>query len=289
VAQLSAAGAAERLQSVRETLPFLESQAIHFIRDAAAAGAKPVLLYGIGKDSAVLLHLARKAFAPAPLPFPLMHLDTGWAFAETIAHRERTAQAQGLELLVYTNEEGVRLGVNPFTHGSAAHTDLMKTQALGQALAKYGFDVLLGGGRRDDGALSAAQPVFSRRDAARGSDATRQPPEPWHLFNARLAPGQSLHVCPLSNWSELDVWEYVRRESIPVVPLYFARPRGLVSYEGRWITAEEPRLPPQLGAVQTRWARFPTLGCWPLSGAVDSRAQTLEALIDELLDAEGSS
>ena len=265
----------------------LEAESIHILREVAAECERPVLLYSIGKDSAVLLHLAMRAFFPAKPPFPLLHVDTGWKFREMIAFRNRTARELGLELIVHTNLDGVRDGVNPFTHGSALHTQVMKTDALKQALDAGRFDAAFGGARRDEEASRAKERVVSFRTAAHGWDPKRQRPELWRLYNTRHQPGESLRVFPLSNWTELDVWRYVRWRELPVVPLYFAAPRPVVERDGALIMIDDDRIPLSPGETPVlRTVRFRTLGDWPLTGAVESPANTLDALIAEL---EGAS
>jgi sulfate adenylyltransferase subunit 2 len=281
-------------------LDVLEAEAIQVFREAVAQASRPVLLYSIGKDSSVLLHLARKAFYPAPLPFPLLHVDTGWKFSQMYAFRDRLAAEPGIELLVHTNEEGRRAGVGPFTH--ADHTDVMKTVALRQALDAYGFDAAIGGARRDEERSRAKERFFSFRDANHRWDPRAQRPELWDLYQGRTVKGESVRVFPLSNWTELDIWDYIVAEDIPIVDLYFAAPRPVVEHEGVLIMAHDDRLPAELaGRVEERWVRFRTLGCWPLSGAVESRATTLVEVVAEmraerrseragrLIDTEGGS
>ena len=264
-------------------LDTLEAESIHILRETAAGFENPVLLYSIGKDSSVLLHLARKAFAPARPPFPLLHVDTGWKFREMIAFRDETARRLELPLLVYVNEEGVRAGIDPIRSGSAVHTDVMKTQALRQILSAKGFDAAIGGARRDEEKSRAKERVFSHRTAAHRWDPKTQRPELWRVYNTRLAPGESMRVFPLSDWTELDVWGYIAREEIAVVPLYFAKERPVVRRAGTWIMVDDDRLPLQPGEVaEMRCVRFRTLGCYPLSGAIESRAATVEEIIDEM-------
>ena len=270
-------------------LDHLEAEAIHIFREVAAQAERPVLLYSIGKDSAVLLHLALKAFAPARLPFPLLHIDTGWKFREMIAHRDALAARLGLDLRVHTNPEGRAAGINPITHGSALHTDVMKTQALRQALDAGRFDAAFGGARRDEEASRAKERILSHRSAGHRWEPKRQRPELWRQYNLQLAPGESFRVFPLSNWTELDVWHYIARESIEVVPLYFAQPRPVVRRAGQWIMVDDDRLPLEPGETpQQRWVRFRTLGCYPLTGAVESRAQTLAEVLAETRDSRRS-
>jgi sulfate adenylyltransferase subunit 2 len=262
----------------------LEAESIYIFREVAAQFERPVLLYSIGKDSSVLLHLALKAFHPAPIPFPVLHVDTTWKFREMIAFRDRIADQFGLNLLVHTNPDGLAEGVSPVTHGSATHTDVMKTQALRQALNEHRFDAAIGGARRDEEKSRAKERVFSHRTAEHRWDARNQRPELWNLYNGRLAPGESMRVFPLSDWTEVDVWNYIRREQIPVVPLYFAAERPVVDRDGMIIMVDDDRLPLQPGEVpQMRRVRFRTLGCYPLTGAVESDAAGLDDVIDELI------
>jgi sulfate adenylyltransferase subunit 2 len=262
----------------------LEAESIHIMRETVAEAERPVMLYSIGKDSAVMLHLAMKAFFPALPPFPLMHIDTLWKFRDMYAFRDRLVRELGLELHVYTNKEGVAQGVNPFTHGSAVHTDIMKTQALKQALDKYRFDVAFGGARRDEEKSRAKERVFSFRSAQHRWDPKNQRPELWNLYNARKNRGESIRVFPLSNWTELDIWQYILLEKIPIVPLYFAAPRPVVERDGTLIMVDDDRMPLAPGEVpQMRTVRFRTLGCYPLSGAVESNATTLQQIIQEML------
>jgi sulfate adenylyltransferase subunit 2 len=267
----------------------LEAESLHILREVAAECRRPVLLYSIGKDSSVLLHLLLKAFAPAPPPIPLLHVDTGWKFREMIAFRDRRAAETGVTLHVHLNPDGLRDGVGPFTHGSAVHTDVMKTQGLKQALARHGFDAAIGGARRDEEKSRAKERIFSFRSAQQRWDPKAQRPELWNLYNTRLGAGESLRVFPLSNWTELDVWLYVWRERIPVVPLYFAAPRPVVERDGALLMVDDERLPlaPGERPVQ-RIVRFRTLGCYPLTGAIDSDADTLEKVIAEMLVATTS-
>ncbi len=261
----------------------LEAESIDILREAVAESERPVLLYSVGKDSSTLLHLARKAFHPSPVPFPLLHVDTTWKFREMIEFRDRTVAELGLELLVHRNPECLALGVNPFDHGSATHTDLWKTQGLRQALDKHRFDLAFGGARRDEEASRAKERVFSFRSADHRWDPRNQRPELWRLYNARTAPGESIRVFPLSNWTELDVWQYVLREGIPVVPLYFAAPRPVVRRDGALIMVDDDRLPLAPGErPETLSVRFRTLGCYPLTGAIPSTAATLPEIIAEM-------
>jgi sulfate adenylyltransferase subunit 2 len=267
----------------------LEAESIAIIREVAAEFRNPVLLYSIGKDSSVLLHLARKAFYPAKLGFPLLHIDTTWKFREMIAFRDRTARELGVELIVHVNEEGLEAGVDPVRSGSATHTRVMKTEALKQALQRHGFDGALGGARRDEEKSRAKERVFSFRSASHGWDPRNQRPEFWQLYNTRLKGGESMRVFPLSNWTELDVWRYIRAESIPVVPLYFAADRPVVERAGMLIAVDDDRLPLGEGEVpQLRRVRFRTLGCYPLTGAIESNAATLDQIIAELEAARSS-
>ena len=261
----------------------LEAEAIYIIREVAAECEKPVMLYSIGKDSSVMLHLAMKAFYPEKPPFPFLHIDTTWKFKDMIKFRDDTAKKLGIEMLVYTNEEGVKKGINPFDHG-AAYTDIMKTQALKQALNKYGFTAAFGGGRRDEEKSRAKERIFSFRNKAQAWDPKNQRPEMWKLYNTKINKGESIRVFPLSNWTELDIWQYIRLENIPIVPLYFAKERPCVEIDGNLIMADDDRLPEQYrDQIRMRMVRFRTLGCWPLTGAVESNAQTLPEIIEEML------
>jgi len=262
----------------------LEAEAIHIMREVVAECDKPVMLYSIGKDSSVMLHLAMKAFHPAKPPFPLLHVDTTWKFREMIAFRDATVKRLGLELLVHSNQEGLARGIGPFTHGSAVHTDVMKTQALRQALDQYGFDAAFGGARRDEEKSRAKERVYSFRDRFQQWDPKNQRPELWSLYNGKHNKGESIRVFPLSNWTELDVWQYVYLENIPVVPLYFAKERPVVERDGTLIMVDDERmrLLPGEGPVLRR-VRFRTLGCYPLSGAIESSADTLPKVIQEML------
>lgn len=261
----------------------LEAEAIFIFRELIAECERPVLLYSIGKDSSVLLHLAMKAFYPSKPPFPLLHVDTTWKFREMIAFRDETVERLGLRLHVHVNPEGLAQGISPFTHGSAVHTDVMKTQALRQALDQYGFDCAIGGARRDEEKSRAKERVFSFRNANHRWDPKQQRPELWTLFNGRHAPGESIRVFPLSNWTELDVWAYIAAEAIPIVPLYFAKERPVVEREGMLIMVDDDRMPLASGEVPAlRRVRFRTLGCYPLTGAIVSDADSLESIVDEL-------
>jgi sulfate adenylyltransferase subunit 2 len=261
----------------------LEAESIHILREVVAEADKPVMLYSIGKDSAAMLHLARKAFHPGPLPFPLLHVDTTWKFRAMYALRERVAAAPGTTLLVHVNAEAQARGINPFDHGSALHTDLWKTEGLKQALDLHGFDAAFGGGRRDEEKSRAKERVVSLRSAQHRWDPKRQRPELWNLYNVRKHPGETLRVFPLSNWTELDVWQYIRQEGIEVVPLYFAAPRPVVWRSGTWIMVDDERMRLAPGEQpELRRVRFRTLGCYPLSGAIESTAETLDAVIAEM-------
>jgi sulfate adenylyltransferase subunit 2 len=261
----------------------LENESIFILRETAAEFRNPVLLYSIGKDSSVMLHLAMKAFYPSKPPFPLMHIDTTWKFKEMISFRDATAKRLGLRLIVHTNEKAVEDGINPFTHGSAVYTDLMKTEALRQAIDKYAFDAAIGGARRDEERSRAKERIFSHRSASHRWDPKKQRPELWNIFNARLGPEETMRVFPLSNWTEYDVWEYIAAEDIPVVPLYFARARPVVKRSGAWIMVDDSRMKLAPGErPEARTVRFRTLGCYPLTGAVESSAETVRAVYDEL-------
>lgn len=262
----------------------LEAESIHIIREVAAEFDKPVMLYSIGKDSAVMLQLALKAFAPGKPPFPLMHIDTTWKFREMIKFRDQLAKDLGLELLVYTNQAGVEAGVNPFSVGSKKHTDIMKTQALRQALDKYQFDAAFGGARRDEEKSRAKERVYSFRDKNHRWDPKNQRPELWNIYNGKVDKGESIRVFPLSNWTELDVWQYIHLENIPIVPLYLAAKRPVVKREGVDIMVDDDRMPLEPGEVpEEKMVRFRTLGCYPLTGAVESEATTLPEIIQEML------
>ena len=261
----------------------LEAEAIHIMREVVAEFSNPVMLYSIGKDSSAMLHVAIKAFHPAPLPFPLLHVDTTWKFRAMIEFRDAVAKQPGTQLIVHTNEEGLRAGVNPFTSGSRLHTDVMKTQALKQALDKYRFDAAFGGARRDEEKSRAKERIFSLRSAEHRWDPRNQRPEPWQLFNTQKAPGESFRVFPLSNWTEGDVWDYIAREQIDVVPLYFAALRPVVRRDGMLIMRDDARMPLRPGeTVELRSIRFRSLGCYPLTGAVESEATTLAEIIAEM-------
>ena len=267
----------------------LEAESIHIIREVAAEFEKPVLLYSIGKDSSVLLHLARKAFFPGALPFPLLHVDTTWKFRDMIAFRDRIAEALGLNLIVHTNAAGVRDGVTPFSHGSKKYTDIMKTQALLEALERHGFDAAFGGARRDEERSRAKERVYSVRDRNHRWDPKNQRPELWNIYNGNIDRGEEVRVFPLSNWTELDVWQYIHTEGIDIVPLYFAAPRPIVERDGMLIMVDDERMPLKPGErPEPRMVRFRTLGCYPLSGAIESHAATLPEIIDEMLRARQS-
>ena len=267
----------------------LEAESIQVMREVVAECERPVMLYSIGKDSSVMLHLAMKAFHPARPPFPLLHVDTTWKFREMIAFRDATVQRLGLDLIVHINPDGIAQGIGPFTHGSAVHTDVMKTQGLKQALDRYGFDAAFGGARRDEEKSRAKERVFSIRSAQHRWDPKRQRPELWHLYNTRHAKGESLRVFPLSNWTELDIWQYIYQEHIPIVPLYFAAERPVVERDGALIMVDDARMPLAPGEVTAlRRVRFRTLGCYPLTGAIESEADSLESIIEEMLVATTS-
>ncbi len=263
----------------------LEAEAIYIMREVAAECEKPVMLYSIGKDSSVMLHLALKAFYPEKPPFPFLHIDTTWKFKEMIAFRDEIAKKLGIEMLVYTNEEGVRQGINPFDHGPA-YTDIMKTQALKQALDQYGFTAAFGGGRRDEEKSRAKERVFSFRNAQHAWDPKNQRPEMWKLYNTKINKGESIRVFPLSNWTEKDIWQYIRQENIEIVPLYFAKERPVVYRDGNIIMVDDDRMKLKPGEkIEWKKVRFRTLGCYPLTGGVESDADTLDAIIDETLQA----
>ena len=267
----------------------LEAESIQIFREVVAECAKPVMLYSIGKDSTVLLHLARKAFYPARLPFPVMHIDTSWKFREMIAFRDRVAREAELDLLVYSNPQGLAEGVNPFDHGSSYYTDVMKTQALKQALDQHGFTAAFGGARRDEEKSRSKERIYSVRGPGHRWDPKAQRPELWSLPNTQLQDGFSLRVFPLSNWTEADVWQYIAQEQLDIVPLYFAKERPVVQRNGAWIMVDDARMRLQPGEVpQMRMIRFRTLGCYPLSGAIDSTANTLEAIVQETLHSRQS-
>jgi len=267
----------------------LESESIHIIREVAAEFRNPVMLYSIGKDSSVMLHLAIKAFYPSLPPFPLLHVDTTWKFREMIEFRDATAKRLGLKLLVHINEEGVRRGINPFDSGSSLHTRVMKTESLKQALDKFGFDAAFGGARRDEEKSRAKERIFSFRTASHAWDPKNQRPELWRVYNTRVQPGESIRVFPLSNWTELDIWQYIMMQNIPIVPLYFAGKRPVVERDGSLIMVDDDRMKLKPGEEpQMRLVRFRTLGCYPLTGAIESPADTLEGIVAEMLTARTS-
>ena len=267
----------------------LEAESIHIFREVAATFERPVMLYSVGKDSSVLLRLAIKAFYPAKPPFPFLHVDTTWKFREMIAFRDRMAAELGFDLLVHVNQDGVRDGINPFTHGSNTHTHVMKTVGLRQALDHHRFDAAFGGARRDEEKSRAKERIFSFRNSQHAWDPKRQRPEMWKIYNTRIAPGESIRVFPLSNWTELDIWQYILREDIPIVPLYFAKRRPVVERDGMLIMVDDDRMKLQPGeVVQNRLVRFRTLGCYPLTGAIDSEADTLDEIVAEMLTARTS-
>jgi sulfate adenylyltransferase subunit 2 len=270
--------------SLTLNLKRLEAESIGIIREVAAEFRNPVMLYSIGKDSGVMLHLAMKAFYPSKPPFPLLHVDTTWKFAAMIRHRDQIAERYGVKLLVHTNPEGLARGINPIASGSQLHTQVMKTEALKQALDKYGFDAAFGGARRDEEKSRAKERVFSFRSAGHVWDPRNQRPELWQLFNTKIHKGESIRVFPVSNWTELDIWQYTRAENIPVVPLYFAAPRPVVKRDGVWIMRDDDRMPLLPGEVEEiRTVRFRSLGCYPLSAAIESSAATLDDIIDEMI------
>src|ERR1700734_1631149 len=267
----------------------LEAESIHIMREVVAEMRNPVMLYSIGKDSSVMLHVAMKAFYPAKPPFPLLHVDTTWKFREMIRFRDRMAAELGLDLLVHVNPDGIAQGIGPFSHGSAIHTQIMKTEGLKQGLDKYGFDPAFGGARRDEEKSRAKERIFSFRSAQHRWDPKRQRPELWQLYNARKNKGESIRVFPLSNWTELDIWQYIHLEQIPIVSLYFAAERPVVERDGALIMVDDERMPLRLGEqAQLRSVRFRTLGCYPLPGAIESRADTLQGIIQEMLQTRSS-
>jgi sulfate adenylyltransferase subunit 2 len=286
---LGTSQAQESEQAGLGLLDALEAEAIEIFREGVAQGSKPVMMYSVGKDSSVLLHLACKAFYPARPPFPMLHIDTTWKFREMYQHRQRVLDATGIQLITHTNQDGLARGITPFTHGSSYYTDVMKTEGLKQALNQHGFDVVFGGARRDEEKSRAKERIFSFRTSEHRWDPKAQRPELWNLYNTRLRRGESLRVFPLSNWTELDIWLYIYREKIPIVPLYFAKPRPVVPRGGTWIMMDDDRLPLAPGE-QPEWrsVRFRTLGCYPLTGAIDSEADSLEAVIAEILNARCS-
>ncbi|UPW20079.1 sulfate adenylyltransferase subunit CysD [Agarivorans sp. TSD2052] len=264
-------------------LKALEAESIHIIREVAAEFDNPVMLYSVGKDSAVMLHLARKAFYPGKIPFPLMHVDTNWKFKEMIQFRDKMAEKYGFELIVHKNPEGIAMGMGPFTHGSAVHTDVMKTQGLKQALDKYQFDAAFGGARRDEEKSRAKERVYSFRDKNHRWDPKSQRPELWNTYNSKVNKGESIRVFPLSNWTELDIWQYIYLENIDIVPLYLAAKRPVVERDGTLIMVDDDRMPVDEKDIQHKMVRFRTLGCYPLTGAVESEADTLQEVIQEML------
>ena len=277
------------MQTESSHLRHLEAESIHIIREVAAEFKKPVMLYSIGKDSSVMLHLARKAFHPGPIPFPLMHIDTTWKFREMIAFRQRMVEEHGFELIVHINQDGLRDGVTPFTHGSALYTDIMKTEGLKQALNARRFDAAFGGARRDEEQSRAKERIFSFRNESHRWDPKNQRPELWNVYNTRINPGESIRVFPLSNWTELDIWQYIDLESIPIVPLYFAKERPVVERDGTLILVDDERIPLEPGEKpMMKTVRFRTLGCYPLTGAIESPATTVPEIIDEMLVARTS-
>ena len=275
----------ERLTHLKQ----LEAESIHIIREVVAEFNNPVMMYSVGKDSAVMLHLALKAFAPAKLPFPLLHVDTLWKFKEMIEFRDKRAKEEGFELLVHTNPEGIEKNIGPFTHGSAVHTDIMKTQALKQALNKYRFDAVFGGARRDEEKSRAKERIYSFRDKNHRWDPKNQRPELWNIYNSRVHKDESIRVFPISNWTELDIWQYIYLEQIPIVPLYFASKRPIVQKDGVQIMVDDERMPlDENDVIEEKMVRFRTLGCYPLTGAVESNATTLPEIIQEMLLAKTS-
>jgi len=262
----------------------LEAEAIHIIREVAAEFENPVMLYSVGKDSSVMVRLAEKAFYPAKPPFPLMHIDTKWKFKEMIDFRENYTKEKNWDLIVHTNKEGIEAGIGPFTHGSKVHTDTMKTQALLQGLNLHKFDAAFGGARRDEEKSRAKERIFSFRDKHHQWDPKSQRPELWDIYNAKVHQGESIRVFPISNWTELDIWQYIRLENIPIVPLYFAKPRPIVDIDGSLVLVDDDRMPKKLrDKAEMRMVRFRTLGCYPLTGAVDSEADTIEKIVEEMM------
>jgi len=262
----------------------LEAESIHIIREVAAEFENPVMLYSIGKDSSVMVRLAEKAFYPGKVPFPLMHIDSKWKFREMIEFRDSYAKEKGWDLIVHSNEEGFKAGVGPFTHGSKVHTDIMKTQALLAGLDKYKFDAAFGGARRDEEKSRAKERIFSFRDKFHQWDPKNQRPELWNIYNAKVHKGESIRVFPISNWTELDIWQYIRLENIPIVPLYFSKERPIVNIDGSLVLADDDRMPEEYRKqVKMRKVRFRTLGCYPLTGAIDSEADTIEKIVEEMM------
>jgi len=286
---MNADASAESTSSLSH-LEMLEAEAIHILREVAASAENPVMLYSVGKDSGVMLHLARKAFHPSPPPFPLLHVDTTWDFQAVYEFRDRIAREMGMELIAYSNPEGLAQGIGPFSHGSKVHIDIMAMQALKQALGQHGFDAAFGGARRDEERSRAKERVFSFRDRNQGWDPKNQRPELWNLYNGRVHKGESIRVFPLSNWTELDIWQYIYAENIPMVPLYFAAERPVIDRDGTQIVVDDPaRLPAGLDQEPTmKTVRFRSLGCWPLTGAVESTATTLLEVIEETLKVKNS-
>lgn len=262
----------------------LEAESIHIIREVAAEFENPVMLYSIGKDSSVMVRLAEKAFFPGKVPFPLMHIDSKWKFKEMIAFRDKYAKEKGWDLIVHSNEEGFKAGIGPFTHGSKVHTDIMKTQALLQGLDKYKFDAAFGGARRDEEKSRAKERIYSFRDNFHQWDPKNQRPELWNIYNAKVHKGESIRVFPISNWTELDIWQYIRLENIPIVPLYYAKERPIVEIDGNLVMADDERMPENVrNKAKMRLVRFRTLGCYPLTGAIDSEADTIEKIVEEMM------
>lgn len=262
----------------------LEAESIHIIREVASEFEKPVMLYSIGKDSSVMVRLAEKAFYPGKVPFPLMHIDSKWKFSEMIRFRDHYAKEKGWDLIVHYNKKGFESGIGPFTHGSKVHTDIMKTEALLDGLTKHGFDAAFGGARRDEEKSRAKERIFSFRDRYHQWDPKNQRPELWDIYNTKVHKGESIRVFPLSNWTELDIWQYIRLEKIPIVPLYYAKERPVVQYNGAWILVDDDRIPPELAATaQLKMVRFRTLGCYPLTGAVESHADNIEKIVEEMM------
>ena len=268
------------LSNLRE----LEAEAIHIIREVAAEFENPVMLYSIGKDSSVMVRLAEKAFYPGKVPFPLMHIDSKWKFREMVEFRDKYAKEKGWDLIVHYNKEGFESGIGPFTHGSKVHTDVMKTQALLEGLNKYKFDAAFGGARRDEEKSRAKERIFSFRDKLHQWDPKNQRPELWNIYNARIQKGESIRVFPISNWTELDIWQYIRLENIPIVPLYYAKERPVVKVDGNLIMVDDERMPKEMAAkAEMKKVRFRTLGCYPLTGAIESEAETIEEIVEEMM------
>ncbi len=262
----------------------LEAESIHIIREVAAEFENPVMLYSIGKDSSVMVRLAEKAFAPGKVPFPLMHIDSKWKFGEMVEFRDKYAKEKDWDLIVHYNKEGFETGVGPFSHGSKVHTDIMKTQALLAGLDKYGFDAAFGGARRDEEKSRAKERIYSFRDRSHQWDPKNQRPELWNIYNAKVQKGESIRVFPISNWTELDIWQYIRLENIPIVPLYYAKKRPIVEYNGAMVLVDDKRMPKELAEqAKMRMVRFRTLGCYPLTGAVESEADTIEKIVEEMM------